>query len=83
MHIVADVAYFDKKDNAEAVTMVENGINVCKISFKTKSEVSNKWIYNKRLRRKVLLSTGALILNYSKKEGKRRRKDVHARQNFR
>ena len=61
---------FNEKDNAEAVTMVINGIDVCKITSKTKVEVFNRWIDNKRLRKKVSSSTGALILNYLEEGGK-------------
>ena len=51
--IEVDVVGFNKKDNAEAVTTVKNGIEVCNITFKTKGEVFNRWINNKRLRKKV------------------------------
>ena len=69
-----EVAGFNKKDDVEAVTTVRNGIKVCKISFKTKSEVFNRWIDNKRLRKKVSSSTGALILNYLE-EGRKLKKE--------
>ena len=42
MHIKVDVVTFRKKDNGTLVTTVENGIKVCKISFNTRSELSNK-----------------------------------------
>ena len=68
--IEVEVAIFRKRDNAKAVTTVENSIKVCKIPFKTRSELFNKWINNRRPRRKVSPVTGALILNYFQEGGK-------------
>ena len=65
-----EVAGFNKKDDVEAVTTVRNGIKDCKISFRAKSKIFNRWIDNKRLGRKVSSSIGALILNYLEEEGK-------------
>ena len=50
------MAGFNKKDNAEAVTTVKNGIKVCKITSKTKSEASNRWTDNKRLGKRCLIN---------------------------
>ena len=62
--IEVDVAKFRRRDSVKAVTTVENGIKVCKISFKTRSGLFNKWTNDRRLRRKVSSTTGALILNH-------------------
>ena len=71
--IGSDVERSKKKDNATAVTTVEDGYEVCKISLRTRNEVFNKWINNRRLRRKVPTATGTFILNYLKEGGKWKR----------
>ena len=66
MPIESDVEIFKEKDNATTVTTVEDGYEVCKISFRTRSDGFNKWINNMRVRRKVPTEIGALILNFLK-----------------
>ena len=43
-HIDVDVETFRKQDNMKALTTVGNGIEVCKVFFKTRSELFNRWI---------------------------------------
>ena len=70
MPIESDVEIFKEKDNATTVTTVEDGYKVCKISFKTRSDVFDNWINNMRVRRKVPIATSALILNFLEDGGK-------------
>ena len=69
------MATFRRKDNARTVTTVDNSIEVYKLLSRKKSELFNKGIDNKRHRKKVSSSTGAMIINYLE-EGEKWKKEM-------